>query len=315
MRELDDEANKYRARIEDARYRRKQIYDGHQADGNDGAYELISGNIEEVKKIRNDKREKIDRLNILKDRMNELDKEKQAILRSVPRNYQNEKDLAQAIKEKQTRYETTSLNSNEEKLLLKDIDKLKKALPEMKKLTSIDPELVKIRDERKVISADLDVFKQLIDEREVKINDSKQKNDEVRGKRTEVRERADVVSKDIDEGNEALRNAYSTKDKMRESYFKQLYEFELQADKMRYLKGMYNQQKKMKQVVTEKADRIEKKREEIKNRPNPYQKEIDTCDHLVLYCQRLRAQHGLVPATSEEVAKKIEKDSINQFNK
>jgi uncharacterized coiled-coil DUF342 family protein len=180
-------------------------------------------------------------LNVLKERMNELDKEKQGILRSVPRNYQTESDLAHAIKDKQVKYETTSLSTNEEKLLLKDIDKLKKALPDMKKLTSIDPELIKIRDERKKISSELDVFKQLIDDREVVITASKEKNDEVREKRGEVRERADVISKELDEGNEALRNAYSTKDKMRESYFKQLFEFELQNDKMRYLKGLNNQ--------------------------------------------------------------------------
>lgn len=36
---------------------------------------------------------------------------------------------------------------------------------------------------------------------------------------------------------------------------------------------------------------------------------------MILYCQKLKAQHGLVPATSEEVAKKIEQEGINQFNK
>jgi len=49
--------------------------------------------------------------------------------------------LLQAIKDKQKKYETTSLSNNDEKNLLKDIDKLKKALPEMKRLTIIDPEL------------------------------------------------------------------------------------------------------------------------------------------------------------------------------
>jgi hypothetical protein len=56
---------------------------------------------------------------------------------------------------------------------LKDIDKLKKALPEMKKLSGIDPELLKIKEERKKISAELDIVKVLIDDRDGKINDIK----------------------------------------------------------------------------------------------------------------------------------------------
>ena len=46
--------------------------------------------------------------------------------------------------------------------MLKDIDQLKKALPDMKKLSGIEPELQTIRDERKKIQRDLDVTKELI---------------------------------------------------------------------------------------------------------------------------------------------------------
>ena len=46
--------------------------------------------------------------------------------------------------------------------MLKDIDQLKKALPDMKKLSGIEPELQTIRDERKKIQRDLDVTKEQI---------------------------------------------------------------------------------------------------------------------------------------------------------
>ena len=59
----------------------------------------------------------------------------------IPRNYHNEQDLTQAIKEKQKKYETSSMSSVEEKKLLKDIDFLKKALPDMQKLSLITPQL------------------------------------------------------------------------------------------------------------------------------------------------------------------------------
>ena len=63
-----------------------------------------------------------------------------------------------------------------EKKLLKDIDNLKRALPEMQKLTSIEPELAKIREEKKQISGQLDAVKRQIDDKEDKIQDVKQQH-------------------------------------------------------------------------------------------------------------------------------------------
>lgn len=176
MRELDDQANNLRAKIEDGKYRRKIVFDGGKVEDSGETFEAISGKIDEIKKIRNEKREKLDKFKELGDKQKDLDNEKQAILKSVPRNYQNEADLVQAIKEKQTKYETTSLSQNDEKNLLKDIDKLKRALPDMRKLSAIDPELVKIREERKKLRNELDIVTKIIDDKEGKIKDSKEKN-------------------------------------------------------------------------------------------------------------------------------------------
>lgn len=44
-------------------------------------------------------------------------------------------------------------------------------------------------------------------------------------------------------------------------------------------------------------------------------KEIETCDHLLLYCNKLKAKHGLAEPTSEEVAQKTQKEMINDYNK
>jgi len=57
--------------------------------------------------------------------------------------------------------------------LLKDIDQLKKALPDMKKLSAIDPELQTIREERTKIQDELDITRKLIDEKEGVIRHAK----------------------------------------------------------------------------------------------------------------------------------------------
>ena len=70
--------------------------------------------------------------------------------------------------------------------------------------------------------------------------------------------------------------------------------------------------KRINQIKEDKTDRIAKKREELETRANPNQKEIDTCENLITYCNKLKVQQGLVPPTSEEVAKKAESELINE---
>ena len=119
------------------------------------------------------------------------------------------------------------MSNNDEKNLLKDIDSLKRALPEIMKLSVIEPELQKIRDEKKVLSSHLDSVKLIIDAKEDEIQDTKSKSQGQRDKQSEVRDNADKFTVLIDKFSEDIRNVYQTKDQMRESYFKQLYEFEL----------------------------------------------------------------------------------------
>ena len=236
-------------------------------------------------------------------------------MKNIPRNYHTEKDVKQAIKEKQSKYETSSMSSNDEKKLLKDIDALKKALPDMSKLTIIEPELASIREEKKKIQDGLSLVQRLIDDKESKIQDVKQASQAQRDKQSEVRDNAEVFTVLIDKGNEKLSGAYKEKDKLREEYYKNLYEFELQNDKIRHIKGMINQQKKLNGVIVDKEDRIAKKREEIENRVNPHLKEIETCEHLLQYCNKLKAQCGLNAPSSEQVAKSTEKEMINEYNR
>jgi hypothetical protein len=58
------------------------------------------------------------------------------------------------------------MNNNEEKQLLKDIDLLKKAVPDMEKLSVIDPEISTIREKRKAIQKQLDVIHGNLDGKE-----------------------------------------------------------------------------------------------------------------------------------------------------
>ena len=65
----------------------------------------------------------------------------------------------------------------------------------------------------------------------------------------------------------------------------------------------------------DKQARKEKLQVEIESRQNPRLKEIETCESLIVFCNKLKAQQGLVAPSNEEVAKKIETESINDYNK
>jgi len=202
------------------------------------------------------------------------------------------------------------MSNVEEKKLLKDIDALKKAIPDMKRLSELEPELVKLREQRKAIQADLDVVKKLIDEKDAAINSVKKQSEAQRNKQSEVRDAAEQFTAELDRENEELTGIYKTKDQSREEYYKALYEFEVQNDRIRYVKGLLNQKKKLTADLDERKTRIEQKKAEIASRPNPNTKEIETCEELIKYCQRRKAEAGLVPPTSEQVALQAQNDYI-----
>ena len=118
---------------------------------------------------------------------------------------------------------------------------MRRALPDMKKLALIEPELTQIREKKKVINQELDVVKQLIDEKSDKINGVKKEAAAQRDKKSEVRDAAEKFTAQIDKDNEELTQIYKTKDASREEYFKGLYEYEVQQDLIRYAKGLLSQ--------------------------------------------------------------------------
>lgn len=111
----------------------------------------------------------------------------------------------------------------------------------MKNLSKVDPELQTIREEKKKISGVLDIVKRVIDDKEDKIQGVKQASQIQRDKRDEVRQEGEKFTEVIEKNSEEMQNAFKTKDKMRESYYKALYEYELQNDKNRWIKGLVRQ--------------------------------------------------------------------------
>ena len=69
MRQLDQRADELRAGVDVAREQRAQVYDGGKVEGGEVTYrEVIMTNIEDVRKVRAQHKEHLDKLNDLKDK-------------------------------------------------------------------------------------------------------------------------------------------------------------------------------------------------------------------------------------------------------
>jgi hypothetical protein len=74
MKDLDAEAEQLKITVEENKFKRRQVYEGGKVEGENVTYrEVITGNIEEVKKFRADKKEHLDKLNALRDRQRDLE--------------------------------------------------------------------------------------------------------------------------------------------------------------------------------------------------------------------------------------------------
>lgn len=135
----------------------------------------------------------------------------------------------------------------------------------------------------------MDKVKQLIDEKNDKIDTVKKESEAQRNKKSEVRDAAEKFTPQIEKDNEELTQIYKTKDAAREEYFKALYESEVQSAYIRHVRGMMARQKELQAQQEERTKRIEQKKADIDATPNPLTVEIETCQDLIKYCQKLKA--------------------------
>jgi len=49
-----------------------------------------------------------------------------------------------------------------------------------------------------------------------------------------------------------------------------------------------------------KQERIEARKQALLDRPNPYSREMETCEHLIAYCNRLKVLNGLNQPGADE---------------
>lgn len=201
----------------------------------------------------------------------------------------------------QKRYETTSLkNPQEEKKLIQDMKVLKATLPSAEELLRIKPEIDSLYEQKKEIKAKLDNFTEQIDALDEEINKIKKEMEEAKEHRQDIKQMLDKYEEDIQKVKDDLNKLFDRKNEVREEFFKAKLEFEIQKDEISHAEWIKRQKEQLAEREKEKAERVAARKQALLDRPNPYLKEIETCEHLIGYCNKLKVLTGMIQVPVDE---------------
>ena len=112
-----------------------------------------------------------------------------------------------------------------------------------------------------------------------------------------------------------MQKHYDKKEEIREEYYKNKLEFETELDQIRHVERIAKEKIRLIEFEESRKQRLEAKKQALLDRPNPYEKEIDTCSQLIGYCNKLKAKYGLVELKGEQAIKQEQKQIINSLAK
>lgn len=148
--------------------------------------------------------------------MKQLDEERQKYKANIPGFVKDEDDMQRLIKKMELRFQTTTMSNQQEKELLRDIENLKRSVPDVEKVRQIQPKIDDYKSEISQIRSKLDDLSLQIMEKDAKISEVKQEKDENKMKRDEIREEVEKYNSLIDEAQTKISSIYKEKDETRE---------------------------------------------------------------------------------------------------
>lgn len=127
----------------------------------------------------------------------------------------------------------------------------------------------------------------------------------------EFKKQLDTIDKDIDNYYDTMKGYYADKDQLREAYYKEKWEYEVEQNYIYHIERMRKDKQRLIDDKEYKTKKLEERKQSMLNRPNPYQKEIDTCNHLISICQKMQINLGLIEVQDEAKIQEERKDIIN----
>lgn len=277
--------------------------------------DFIKTKIEELKSVRGQKKELEAEREKVNDKINALQTERDNLQKTLPngRENQNPENIRKTIEDMQRRYETTTLKPAEEKKMLADMKKMKESIPNAQRLIELKPIIDKLYESRKDLGNKIHALRDIIDSKSAEIDEVKKEQNEVRDQRDDIKQQLDKFQAEIDKIKLDLNSYYEQKDQLREDFHKAKFDFEVENDLIRHNDWIAREKERL--VVREKAkeERVAARKQQLADRPNPYLKEIETCERLIAYIDHLKKKLGLVQ--TEESIQEERKQIINSMAK
>ena len=189
--------------------------------------------------------------------------------------------------------------------MINDIKKLQESISSARKVQEMRPKLDVLYGQRNKFSELINALKPSLEAKELEIETLRKQLNDDQDQRDDVKDKLTKFDDDITLLKADLQKVFDLKDATREEHFKNRYEYQIEQDEIKYAERIAREKQRLIDAEKLKQERIAAQKKTLADRPNPYLKEIETCDRLVQYCQLLRRKVGLVQ--TEEVIKEEQK--------
>lgn len=192
---------------------------------------------------------------------------------------------------------------------------LKASLPSALRIAEIKPIVDKLHDKRKLIKEDLDIVKEDIEGKEQELETLRKEIHESIEHRDEIKADVQKYEDQVQVVKEEINGLFEKKNALKEEYYKGKLEYELENEDIKHKEWVIREKTWLIEEETKKAQRLEERKQAIANRPNPFDREIETCQHLINFCNKQKVIAGLVEAPVEEMIKSEQKQIMSQLSK
>ena len=195
--------------------------------------------------------------------------------------YNSIESIDKEIKKLQRMQETTSMTLSEEKRLIKEIGVLQSHKPIVAQLKSKETNISDVKEQRKLINAELVAKDKEIDALQVLIEDKSKTLDDLTKNETDTRDQKKTLIAERDELRKKIEEKYQQKKVIKEAYK------EKNNDWYDYKRAIAKQRQMQQEAENKKREEEHqaylKKKEEEEMKKIPYEEEMSLCDYLADY--------------------------------
>ena len=294
MNDIDNQIYNQREKIKSLIKKKKEVIEGGLVGNTKMTYkDFLNTKVEDIKRSRDRKKDLLNKMDNIMDQINNLEAERQTLRKQLSKEYTTPEEIKKAIEDYNKRYETTTLNNAAEKKIISDIQFLKKSLPYAEQLLTIKPKIDKLYDQKKAYRDELNVIKDEIQGKSAELDKVRKEIEDVKEQRQDIQQQLDKYEEEIQKVKEGLDGLYTKRNEIKEEYYKAKLEYEIEYDEVKRAEYIIKEKTRLKEKEEYISKKIEERKQALLDRPNPYQKEIETCEHLIALCNKLKVQFGL----------------------